>query len=171
MISLRVFRWFSGVIPAFCVAAPVAIDLSGVTAGPVSVVQDGDVVVVRWQDGAKRPWKTHLILEPAKPLIASIGVNGKTVVQNAAPLYTCQTGKRREGFDEFFDFPPSHPNGTRSHIGNLQLAAARAITLGDRVEISFDGFQMGGFTGSVRYVFYPGSRLIQQAAVATTERA
>ena len=139
MISLQVFRWFSGILPALCAAAPVAIDLSGVKAGPVSVVQDGDVAVVRWQDGAKRPWEGRFNLEPAKPLIASIGVNGKTVVQNAAPLYTCQTGKRRGGFDEFFDFPPNHPDGTRSHIGSLQLSAARATTLGDRVEISLTG--------------------------------
>ena len=80
-------------------------------------------------------------------------VNGKAVVRSAAPLYNCQTGKRRGGFDEFFDFPPSHPDGTRSFIGQLQPTAARAVTHGDRVEISFDGFEMGIFKGTIRYTF------------------
>ena len=113
-------------------------------------------------------WEAVFDLEPTHSLISAIRVNGKTVVRSAAPLYNCQTGKRRGGFDEFFDFPPSHPDGTRSFIGQLQPTAARAITHGDRVEISFDGFEMGIFKGMIRYTFYPGSRLIQQSAVAST---
>ncbi len=35
-------------------------------------------------------------------------------------------------------------------------------------EISFDGFQMGIFQGGITYTFYPGSRLIQQEAVVST---
>jgi hypothetical protein len=149
-------------------AAPVPLDVSGVKPGPVAVVREGDVALVRWQDGDKRAWEAAFNLEPERPLIAAIRVDGKTVVQNAVPIYNCQTGKRRGGFDEFFDFPPSHPEGTRSYLGRLQPVAARAVTHGDRVEISFDGFAMGTFKGSIRYVFYPGSRLIQQAAVAST---
>jgi len=149
-------------------AAPVPLDLTGVKPGPVTVAQEGDTAVVRWQDAEKHSWEAHFNLEPARPLIASIRADGKTIIQNAVPLYNSQTGKRRGGFDEFFDFPPSHPDGTRSFIGALTLSAARAVTQGDRVEISFDGFKMGIFSGSVRYVFYPGSRLIQQAAVAST---
>lgn len=165
---LRNFSSFALLFPATLVAVPVPLDLSGVRPGPVAVTREGDSAVVRWQDGEKHAWEAWFNLEPAQPLIASIRVDGKTVVQNAVPLYNCQTGKRRGGFDEFFDFPPSHPDGTRSYIGRLQPSAARAVTQGDRVEISFDGFQMGIFSGSIRYVFYPGSRLIQQAAVAST---
>jgi hypothetical protein len=153
---------------ALGVAAPISLDLSGVKPGPVSVTRDGDTALVRWQDGQKRSWEARFNLEPARPLIASISTDGNTVVQNAVPIYNCQTGKRRGGFDEFFDFPPSHPEGTRSYIGRLVPSAARAVSQGDRVEIIFDGFQMGIFSGSIRYVFYPGSRLIEQAAVAST---
>jgi hypothetical protein len=149
-------------------AVPVALDLSGVKPGPISVSREGDAAVVRWQDEASRGWEAAFNLEPARPLIAAIKVDGRTVVQNASPLYNCQTGKRRGGFDEFFDFPPTHPDGTRSYLGRLSATAARAVTLGDRVEITFDGFEMGIFKGSIRYVFFPGSRLIQQAAVAST---
>jgi hypothetical protein len=153
---------------AILAAAPVTLDLRGVKPGPVTVSQQGDSAVVRWQDAGKRTWEASFNLEPSRPLIAGISVDGKIVVQNAVPLYNCQTGKRRGGFDEFFDFPPSHPEGTRSFIGRLTPGSARAATLGDRVELSFDGFQMGIFSGSIRYTFYPGSSLIQQAAVAST---
>lgn len=165
---LRTLRFLFWAIPAVTAAAPISLDLTGVKTGPVAVAREGDMAVVRWQDAEKRDWEARFNLEPAQPLIASIGVGGKTVVQNAVPLYTSQTGKRRGGFDEFFDFPPSHPEGTRSHIGRLQPTAARAVTNGDRLEITFDGFEMGIFRGSIRYVFYPDSRLIQQAAVAST---
>ena len=150
-------------------AAPVSIDLSGVKPGPIAVAREGDQAVVRWQDGTNRRWEAWFQLEPAQSLISAIKVDGKTVVQNAVPVYSGQTGKRRGGFDEFFDLPPSHPDGTRSFQGTLDLSAARAETKGDRVELTFDGFQMGIFQGSIRYVFYPGSRLIQQAAVAKTQ--
>jgi len=149
-------------------AAAVPLDLSRVKQGPVTVAREGDTAVVRWQDEKGRAWEASFNLEPRLPLIGAIRVNGKTVIQNAVPIYSAQTGKRRGGFDEFFDFPPSHPDGTRSFQGRLELAAANAATHGDRVELTFDGFQMGIFRGSIRYMFYPGSRLIQQAAVAST---
>src|SRR5713226_366573 len=116
------------VLPALAFAAPMPLDLSGVRPGPVTVAQVGDTAVVRWQDAESRSWEASFNLEPTRPLIAAIGVGGKTVIQNAVPIYNAQTGKRRGGFDEFFDFPPSHPDGTRSYQGRLQATAARAIT-------------------------------------------
>ncbi len=77
---------------ALTLAAPVPLDLSGVKPGPIKVAQEGDSAVVRWQDGEKRAWETRFNLEPARPLIASIRVDGKTVVQNAVPIYNSQTG-------------------------------------------------------------------------------
>lgn len=153
-------------------AAPVAFDLSGVRPGPVAVTAAGDTAVVKWQDAQNKTWEAVFSLEPNRPLIATIRSGGKDIIQNAVPIYSAQTGKRRGGFDEFFDFPPSHPDGTRSFQGNLRISAAKAATLGgdkgDRVEVSFEGFTMGIFKGTIRYTFYPGSRLIQQAAVAST---
>lgn len=156
-------------LPMFVSAAPVPLDLSAVKPGPVSISAEGDTAIVRWKDEGNRSWDATFNLEPSRPLIAAIRVDGNVVVQNAVPLYNCQTGKRRGGFDEFFDFPPTHPEGTRSFIGTLTTTAARAETIGNRLEVSFAGFQMGIFAGTVRYVFYPGSRLIQQIAVAATE--
>ncbi|MEO7653344.1 MAG: hypothetical protein ABIZ80_23035 [Bryobacteraceae bacterium] len=155
-------------LPLLASAASVPLDVSAVRPGPVQVAAEKDSVAVRWSDGQSREWQAVFSLDPAKPLIASIGTGGKNVVERASPLYRCETGKRRGGWDAFFDFPPSHPDGTRRFAGDFRLTRARAATSGERVEITFDGLRMGIFEGSIRYVFYPGSRLIQQQAVATT---
>jgi hypothetical protein len=47
-------------------------------------------------------------------------------------------------------------------LGCESLRAAGALrTVGDRVEISFDGLRMGLLQGAIAYTFFPGSRLIQ----------
>lgn len=150
--------------------AAVPFDQSGVRAGPVTVTSTADAVTVHWSDEANHPWSAEFSLDPKAPLIRSIQVNGAAVVENARPFYQCTTGKRRGGWDEFFDFPPSHPDGTRSFSGELRLESARAATIGDRVEIAFDGLRMGIFDGSIRYVIFPGSRLIEQVAVMTANQ-
>jgi len=90
------------------------------------------------------------------------------VIDRARPFYQCTTGKRRGGWDQFFDLPPSHPEGRRSFAGDFVLKSARAQTTGDRLELSFDGLRMGIFEGSIRYAIFPGSRLIEQVAVMST---
>lgn len=149
-------------------AAPVAFDTSGVRPGPITVTTAADTAIVKWQDAQNKTWEAVFNLEANRPLIAAIRTGGRDIVQNAVPIYSAQTGKRRGGFDEFFDFPPSHPDGTRSFQSRLRITSGKAVSLGDRVEVSFEGFDMGIFKGTMRYVFYPGSRLIQQAAVAST---
>jgi hypothetical protein len=148
--------------------AAVPFDGSGVKPGPVTVTATADLVTVRWSDEANRPWSADFSLDPKTPLIRAIRFNGAAVIENARPFYQCSTGKRRGGWDQFFDLPSSHPEGTRSFSGDFGLKSARAATIGDRVEIAFDGLRMGIFGGSVRYVVFPGSRLIEQVAVMTT---
>jgi hypothetical protein len=160
----------ASLFPAVLAAASVPLDLSGVREGPVKVNEESGAAIVRWTDRQNREWRAVFSLDPAQPLITSISVARKNIVERAAPVYWCQTGKRRGGWDEFFDFPPSHPDGTRSYTGTFRLSGARAVTVGDRVELSFDGFRMGIFEGSIRYVFYPGSRLVQQMAIVKTDQ-
>src|SRR5438045_2724989 len=112
-------------------AAVVPLDLSGVTTGPIQVSREGDLFAIRWEDLDWKHWEALFQLDNARPLIARISVNGKTVIQDANPVYNCQTGKRRGGFDEFFDFPPSHPEGTRSAIGKFKATSAKAVTTGN----------------------------------------
>lgn len=148
---------------------PVALDLSGLQSGPVTVTAIERSVTVRWPDETSRAWTAVFSLDPAQPLITAVSVDGKPVLERARPLYWCETGKRRGGWDQFFDFPPSHPEGTRSFTGELKIRNARARTIGERVEIYFEGLRLGIFEGGVAYTFFPGSRLIQQEAVVKTE--
>src|SRR5687768_2304248 len=149
-------------------AVSVPLDLSGVRAGPVGVARTTDTVTVTWPDETSRVWRATFSLKPAQPLIASIGPDGTPVVSNARPFYQGETGKRRGGWNAFFDDPTTHPDGTRHVQGTFRLRAATARSVGERVEIAFDGLRMGSFDGGVTYSFYPGSRLIQQEAVLTT---
>ncbi|HMJ60529.1 MAG TPA: hypothetical protein VK493_02160, partial [Bryobacteraceae bacterium] len=149
-------------------AAGITPDISGVKAGAIAVSASGSSLEVRWQDGASRQWEAAFSLDSSKPLIAAIAVDGRKVVERANPVFRCSTGKRRGGWDAFFDFPPSHPDGTRSFLQEFHPTKAVARTVGDRVEVSFDGMKLGIFSGSLRYVFYPGSALIEQAAVLAT---
>ena len=92
-------------------------------------------------------------------------------MRNASPQYWAVTGKRRgrAGFDEFFDFPGNHPEGTRRFEGAFQPVSAKATSIGDRVEVLFQGLKLGVFEGGIAYTFYPGSRLIYQEAVVSTQ--
>src|SRR5262245_36346054 len=146
----------------------VTLDLSGVRPGPITLEKTSDAAIIRWPDENSRQWRAEFSLDPEKPLLTVISVDGRPVVERAWPVYWCETGKRRGGWDEFFDRPITHPEGTRRFTGNFRLRSAKARTVGDRLEIYFDGLNLGIFQGGIAFTFFPGSRLIQQEAVATT---
>src|SRR5215469_18612047 len=153
---------------ALVALAAVPFDIGGPGPGSIQVTSTPDAVLVSWKDNNGRTCSAQFSLEPARPLISSITVNGKAVISRAQPIYRASTGKRRGGFDQFFDFPPSHPDGTRSFLGNFRLTAAHAKFEGDRLDISFDGLGLGIFQGNIHYFFFPGSTLIQQRAIVST---
>lgn len=162
-----------GAVLFFCIspglfAARISSDVSGVKPGPIAVTFTEDSLAVRWKDGMAHQWSANFSLDSTKPLITAISVDGRKVVDRANPVYRCSTGKRRGGWDAFFDFPPGAPEGTRSFLQEFHPTKAAAHTVGDRVEIAFDGMKLGIFSGSLRYVFYPASALIQQVAVLST---
>src|SRR5437879_6990568 len=156
-------------LPTLCCAGTVLVDLYGVRPGPVAVESAGGSLSVTWPDENAHVWRATFSLDPAQPLITSIGLGDKPIVERARPLYWCSTGVRRGGWDQFFDFPPSHPNGTRRFAGSFQLRYAEARTVGDRVQVTFGRMQMGIFEGTIAYTFYPGSRLIRQDAILSTQ--
>ena len=156
------------VLPFQAPTASVPLDLSAVAPGPVTVVRDAASVTVTWPDETMRSWRAVFSLDPSQPLVASMGPEGEPVVRGARPFYRGETGKRRGGWDAFFDDPASHPDGTRHVLGTFSLRGGVARSIGERVEIVFDGLRMGSFDGGVAYTFYPGSRLVHQEAVMTT---
>ena len=155
-------------VPLPAAAASVPLDLAGVRTGPIAVSRGDDSVTVTWPDEAARTWRATFSLDPAQPLVTSITAGAEPIVRGARPFYQGETGKRRGGWYAFFDDPASHPDGTRHVQSTFQLRAATARSVGERLEILFDGLRMGSFDGGLGYTFYPGSRLIQQEAVMTT---
>ena len=157
-------------IPILSVAATVPADISGVRPGPVTVSASTESITVRWPDETSRMWSAEFSLNSERPLITAIGVGSTAVVRDAYPQYWAATGKRRgrAGFDEFFDFPGNHPEGTRRFEGAFRPVSAKARSIGNRVEVLFDGLKLGVFEGGIAYTFYPGSRLIYQEAVVST---
>ena len=151
----------------YACASPIRSDLSGIQPGPISVTSDR-ALLVSWSDAAKQHWQTTFSLDSAKPLITAISVDERIIVRDARPYYRCTTGKRVGGWDAFFDFPPANPAGTRQFMQAFHPSQVVAKTVGNRVEITFDGLEIGIFNGSLRYTFYPGSALIQQAAIVHT---
>ena len=149
--------------------APVPVDLTAVRPGPILVARDGNALNVTWPDETARVWRATFSLDPAQPLVTSIGPDAAPVVLGGArPFYRGETGKRRGGWYAFFDDPTSHPEGTRHVQGTLTLRAATVRSAGDRIELVFDGMRMGSFEGRLAYTFFPGSRLIHQEAILTT---
>jgi hypothetical protein len=158
-------------VPAAAAAAVVPIDLAGVRPGPIGIVRGEDSVTVSWPDETAGVWRATFSLDPSQPLVTSIGLGEHVVVRGARAFYQGEIGKRRGGWYAFFDDPASHPDGTRHVQGTFTLRAATARSVGERLEIVFDGLRMGSFSGGLAYTFYPGGRLIQQAALLTTDEA
>ncbi len=168
MIDLRHFAallaW-----PLSMAAAAIPVDSAGFRAGgPIQVETNAQAVTIRWSDEQARPWSAVFSLESTQPPITRIAQGDRAVLEGARPNYWVETGKRRGGFDQFFDFPPSHPDGTRRFMAEFTPTRATVHSKGNRVEILFEGLRLGIFQGGVAYTFFPGSRLIQQEAVAST---
>lgn len=147
------------VAPALLLAAAVA-----------SVTQTPQAIRVAWPDETGRTWTAEFSKDPAKPLITSLEAGGgsEPVLRGVRPYFMIESGKRRGGFDQFFDFPASHPDGTRRFQAEFKPSNPQVITKGNRTEVRFDGLRLGHFSGVIAFTFYPGSRLIQQEAIVTT---
>jgi hypothetical protein len=143
-------------IPVLSVAGLIPVDISGVRPGPIMVSASTETLTVRWPDESSRMWTAEFSLNSEETLITKIGVGTTEVVRNAYPQYWATTGKRRgrAGFDEFFDFPGSHPEGTRRFEGVFRPVAAKTQSVGNWIEVLFQGLKLGIFKGGIAYTFY-----------------
>ncbi|HVW86924.1 MAG TPA: hypothetical protein VHB50_19695, partial [Bryobacteraceae bacterium] len=151
-----------------CVArmlSALPVDVSGIRPGPVRIQQASDALTLSWPDDRNRNWSIEFSTDGKGPVIRRITANGSSILENIQPVYFADTGVRRGGWDQFFDFPPSHPDGIRRFQQEFKPSAIRVRTSGDRVEVEFEGLRLGIFRGSLVYTIYPGSRLVQQEAV------
>jgi hypothetical protein len=170
MRANRVFSLWTLVCFSCCgYGANIAADTSGIQPGPITVSSSLESLDLSWRDSSGHRWQIAFSLDTAKPLITAIAVDGRDVVTRAQPVYRCSTGKRSGGWDAFFDFPPANSAGTRRFMQEFHPTRVTARTAGGRVEVTFNGMKLGIFEGSLRYVFYPGSPLIQQVALLSTQ--
>src|SRR5881397_1538567 len=129
-------------VPLQTTGVSVPVDLSGLRAGPITVTRNESALTIGWPDETGRIWRATFSLDPAQPLVTTLGPSdGEAVVRSARPFYQGETGTRRGGWYAFFDDPTSHPDGTRHVQGTLELRAAIARSIGERVEIVFDGLR------------------------------
>ena len=149
-------------------AQNISADLSAVKPGPVAVTASPGALTASWEDATHQQWTATFALDPKQPLISSIAANGKPVVRRGTPWYRVTTGKRTGGWDAFFDIPPMSLEGSRTFRDHFHATSAFARTIGDRVELSFGGMDLGIFHGTLRFTIYPGSSLIEQSAILTT---
>ena len=169
-------NWSAGAILSAIVIAPmgaaVPVDTADYRDGPVAVEVREDSVLVTWTDSDAAEWEAAFDRDPGGPLLESVSVGGTPVLRDTRPFFRVETGVRRKGWNAFFDYPPSHPDGTSAYIGELKLDAIAVETAGSRVRIHCHGFRAGPFSGSLIYTFFAGSRLVQQqAAVITSEES
>lgn len=155
-------------LSATLAAQTIPVDLSEYRSGAVSATAKDGSLTISWPDEDDRSWSAIFSLHPTQPLIREIRGGDRLLLQDARPWYRVETGKRRRGWNAFFDYPPSHPEGTRTWMQDFEPTDAQVVSTGDRVEVRFRGLRIGPFDGSIVYTFYPGGRLIQQEARART---
>jgi hypothetical protein len=168
MIRLTLLTFLLTLSINTCTATSISVDTSAVRPGPIIVDRDENDVRVSWKDESGRTWRADFSLDPTKPLIHTISIDERDIIRDANPIYRCATGIRKGGWDVFFDNPAGDPDGTRRFVAQFRPTKITARSIGNRVQITFDGLRMGIFTGTLRYDFFPGTALIQQVAVLKT---
>ncbi len=83
--QLLIFAAFLAARPV-SFAASVPADLSGIGAGPVSVVSEDESLTVTWPDRDGGQWRAAFSLDPEKPLITAITLGGKVILQGGRPF-------------------------------------------------------------------------------------
>src|SRR5260370_30492290 len=62
-----------------------------------------------------------------------------------------------------------NPEEIRHAAASYQATGCAVKTDGARLELEFDGLEMGIFSGRLRYTAYKGTNLLRQEAIAKTE--
>jgi hypothetical protein len=146
------------------------VDISGFHTGAVTLERRSSDLHVCWPDEKARRWCADFRTDGNPEVIRDISLEGREVISGGRPVYWVDTGVRRGGWDQFFDFPGSAPQGIHRFEGVFEPSAVSVRSRADRAEIEFRGMRAGRFNGSIAYTIFPGSRLLQQeAALSTTE--
>jgi hypothetical protein len=153
---------------------PIWVDFSGYDkSSGIQVNQQGLLLSVVWKGEGGLPLRVRFNLADLSMLIRDLSVSRASgfvpILENASPEYMCFAGKRRGGWDNFFDTPAIHRAEIRTFDSALKGSACHVTSDHQRVRVAIDGLQVGIFGGQLIFTFYPGSNLVQQEAVVSTQ--
>ena len=155
-------------------ATPIWVDFSGYDKScGIQAMQDGPLLQVVWPGERGQTLRVRFNLGDLNLLIRDISVSRSSrfvpILENVSPQYMSYTGKRRGGWDNFFDTPPSHRGEIRTFDSSLKGNMCQVTSDHQRVQVAINGFEVGIFHGQLMFTFYKGSNLVQQEAVVRTE--
>jgi hypothetical protein len=155
-------------------ATPIWVDFSGYDPScGIQVVQEGPLLQVIWPGERGQVLRIRFNLGDLNLLIRDMSVSRSSafvpVLENVSPQYMCFTGKRRGGWDNFFDTPPSYRAEIRTYDSSLAGNMCHVTSDHQRVQVAINGLAVGIFRGQLIFTFYKGSNLVQQEAVVHTE--
>ena len=74
-------------------AKTMTVDKSGVKPGPVSIREANGALLVDWEDDAGHRWEAVFALDSTEPVIASVSMDGRGVVEGGSPGVSLLDGK------------------------------------------------------------------------------
>jgi len=155
-------------------ATPIWVDFSGYDPScGIQATQEGPLLQILWPGERGQTLRVRFNLGDLNLLIRDISVSRSStfvpILENVSPQYMSYTGKRRGGWDNFFDHPP----GRRSEIATvdslLKGNMCQVTSSHQRAQVTINGFEAGIFRGQLIYTFYKGGSLFQQEAAVRTE--
>ncbi len=141
------------------------------------LIREGNLLTVTWLGENEVPLRLRLNLDDAEKLIAELSHGGpaspkrRVILEDAAPAYWVYIGKRRGGWDNFFDTPSSRPHEISEHFGKLTVERCSLANAGNRLMITVSRLWLGLFHGDLVLTLFHGSNLVKQEAVVSTQEA
>ena len=139
----------------------------------ISVQRNATDLRIGWLIGGptnERGWMSFS-LDTDRPLIEGVGIDDHTILRDVNPAGVVTVGTRDlkpAGWIVFFDKVPTRP--FEAFPLTLNRDAIHVVEENNRTSVVIDGATAGPFTGTMKFTFYPGSRLVRAAMVMATDR-
>jgi hypothetical protein len=156
----------------------VAVDFSAYrTSSGVAIRQDSTRLRVTWPMAEGEHGLLLLQLQANQPLIEEMAIAKSAdgpiapLLRKVNPMTFLTVGIRdlsKQGWNAFFDNPPSRPHDTFAAV--VKRNKVRVQSQGRRSTVILDGLSAGPFRGELHFTVYPGCRLVHVVAVLSTEK-
>ncbi|CAN5296620.1 hypothetical protein BH09BAC4_BH09BAC4_11150 [soil metagenome] len=164
------------VIACSVVSAQTPVNLSGFQkSSGVTVMSQGNNLVVTWPTGGKETAKLVINLDKGKPLFNSIQLSQQgefsEIATSLDPAFVLTVGKRdlisQNGWNIFFDKTNKLPH--KVYAVELNKRRASVKTVGSRTVVNVSEVKTPTFAGDLEITVYSGSPLFNVAAVMATD--